>query len=157
MGYVEVGSETRVPVGYIFHWCPVSGSDVDLSTPQKVRNYWGYGTWKEITGRFLYGHDNTSTPGITGGSTSVTLTKENLPKINFNLGMNAGGYVGPNSAPQSFIRNGGSYGVEQKTGDTTDRAPEVYASSKLIQPIGGGKAHSNMPPYIAVYIWQRIA
>lgn len=38
----------QVPVGYIFDWLPVEGSEVDLSSPGKVNAYFGYGTWKDL-------------------------------------------------------------------------------------------------------------
>lgn len=38
----------KVPVGYIFDWSPVEGNDIDLSSPGKVTEYFGYGTWIDL-------------------------------------------------------------------------------------------------------------
>ena len=33
---------------------------------------------------------------------------------------------------------------------------ETYKRSYTLQVSGGGLSHNNMPPYLAVYVWQRI-
>lgn len=38
----------RVPVGYIFDWSPVEGNSIDLTSPGKVTEYFGYGTWVDL-------------------------------------------------------------------------------------------------------------
>lgn len=41
-----VYKELLFPIGYIFEWSPVIGSAVDLTTPKKVHDFFGFGTWK---------------------------------------------------------------------------------------------------------------
>lgn len=46
--------EMIMPVGYLFCWRPMDGGP-DLSTAQKVRDYFGFGEWKACYGRNLFG------------------------------------------------------------------------------------------------------
>lgn len=134
------------PVGYIFSWAPVDDDPTDLSTAEKVAEYYGYGTWKEITGAFLFGRDEQHQAGSTGGEAEHTLTKDELPneKIPINV-------VIPNSP-----EDGAEYARFSYTGYTsTDSA--VTLSGGFTGPLGSGQAHNNMPPYLTVYMWQRIA
>ena len=51
--------EKLVPIGYIFTWTnkKINGNTLNapsLTTPDKVHNYFGFGTWEDINDRFLY-------------------------------------------------------------------------------------------------------
>ena len=46
-----------------------------------------------------------------------------------------------------------SYGSVAR-GWITSASNEYYAAG---QSLGGGAKHNNMPPYLAVYMWKRIA
>lgn len=125
----------RHPVGYIFDWAPVEGDKTDLSTPEKVAQHFGYGTWKEITGRFTFGRDDSHEVGSTGGEETHALTNEEIPTHAHGL-------------TQGYVQEGGTGGYART---------EYKATSGLTEYTGGGAAHNNMPPYLTVYKWQRIA
>lgn len=116
------------PVGAIY----LSVTEVDPST------LFG-GTWERIGGRFLLGADSTYAAGSTGGEAAHTLTIDEMPKHNHEIdNLNASGNATPYMTVQAQDKKG--YGGNVQT---------MYA--------GGSKAHNNMPPFLAVYMWQRTA
>lgn len=119
------------PVGAIF----VSTSAV---SPAAVFG----GTWKLLNDVFLLAGSKKSFPyGSKGGTKEVTLTASQMP-------MHAHQF---SRVPIVSVEltAGGNYYAEQST-----------AVGKLVaqntETAGGGKAHTNMPPYLAVYAWERI-
>lgn len=100
------------------------------------------GTWKLLNDVFLLAGSEKSFPyGSKGGTKEVTLTASQMP-------MHAHQF---SRAPIVSVEltAGGNYYAEQST-----------AVGKLVaqntETAGGGKAHTNMPPYLAVYAWERI-
>lgn len=97
------------------------------------------GTWERIGGRFLLGADSTYAAGSTGGEASHTLTADEMPRHNHEIdNLNASGNATPYMTVQAQEKKG--YGGNIQT---------MFA--------GGGKAHNNLPPYLAVYMWQRVS
>lgn len=97
------------------------------------------GTWERIKDRFLLAAGDTYTAGSTGGEAQHTLTVNEIPShshavpsINKWLSPEGGG----TDANYSVVSNNNT----QASGLT-----------------GGGQAHNNLPPYLAVYIWKRVA
>lgn len=97
------------------------------------------GTWERIGGRFLLGADSTYVAGSTGGEAAHTLTVDEMPRHNHEIdNLNAAGNATPFMTVQAQDKKG--YGGNVQT---------MYA--------GGGKAHNNLPPYLAVYMWKRVS
>ncbi len=96
------------------------------------------GTWAMITNRFLLAAGDLYEGGTTGGEAAHTLTVSETPSHNHTINAWYGG-IGDGAA----VQRGWS-------GSTTNK-PATTSST------GGGKAHNNMPPYFAVYMWQRVA
>lgn len=97
------------------------------------------GTWERIGGRFILGADSTYAAGSVGGEAVHTLTVDEMPKHNHGLdNYNSAGNATPFLTVQHQDKIG--YGGNVQT---------MYA--------GGGKAHNNMPPYLAVFMWKRTA
>ncbi len=101
------------------------------------------GTWEQIQDKFLLACGTTYKAGATGGEATHTLTVNEIPAHshrgsagNF---MSTSDKASPGTA-QNF--NSGSY--------------KRYAMSYTANT-GGSKAHNNMPPYLAIYVWKRIA
>lgn len=94
------------------------------------------GTWKQIKDTFLLAAGDTYTAGTAGGEAEHTLTVDEMPKHTHGVGI--------------------EYTV--LSGNETPRlsSDTVYASA-LTSATGGDQPHNNMPPYLAVYVWQRIA
>ena len=133
--------ESLTPVGYIFSWAPVDDGP-DLSTPAKVAEYFGFGTWQAYgTGQVLVGVDSGQTEfatvGQTGGEKAHQLTVNEIPAHNHET--NISNTAGENYLPLS-----------------TNAAANV--SSQIVTTnTGGGQAHNNLQPYVVVYRWQRVA
>ena len=118
------------------------------------------GTWEQIKGRFLLGTganeaNNTNKwgalsartynaeAGEMGGAAQITLTAAQMP-THTHLFERI-----PITQPE--MTTGGNYYAEQST------TVGSLVKTQTTYPAGEGKAHSNMPPYLAVYIWQRTA
>ena len=98
------------------------------------------GTWEQIQNRFLLAAGDTYAAGKTGGEATHTLTVEEMPAHSHS-------FTYPVSCnPTSENQVNYNWGTEtvrfQNTSTGTENA-------------GGGSAHNNMPPYLAVYVWKR--
>lgn len=99
------------------------------------------GDWTRIAGRFLYGVGAPAEIGYTAGATIHTLTVDEIP------------------SHQHYILN---YNTSGQSQSFTSHAPTAsgkigYTGNIRTNYVGGGSAHNNMPPYIQVSIWRRIA
>ena len=156
-GAVNVGTMQSmlniiVPIGYTFYWLPVEGSYVDLTTPRKVAEHFGFGEWEQIEDRFLIGASEKYPAGSTGGIETVTLTENQIPSHE-HKDLYAGG-VGSAWGLNWGVASDVSPGVGAMLKQTTSDNETNYISTGKT---GGGESHENMPPYLSVYIWRRIA
>ena len=71
--------EMTMPVGYLFCWRPVDGGP-DLSTAQKVHDYFGFGEWKACYGRNLLLSSKNLSDWNNGGG-SATLQSDGYYKV----------------------------------------------------------------------------
>ena len=97
------------------------------------------GTWVELQGRFLLGRSASYGNGSTGGASTVALSVAQMP---------------PHSHEQYVTANSGNSGV--RSDYNSDANTSAYYQCRT-GPDGGGSAHNNMPPYLAVYMWKRTA
>ncbi len=94
------------------------------------------GTWEQIQGRFLLAADDTYKAGATGGEATHKLTVTEMPAHNHSLT-----YMG--------IYGAGS-------GTWAGGIASQVSGTANVSSSGGSQPHNNMPPYLAVYMWQRI-
>ena len=116
------------------------------------------GTWEQIKDRFLLAAGDNYAAGSIGGEATHTLTVDEMPSHNHPHGeyitdgdygyVPAGYHIG--SLVHSATKN------DSRNGVITDR-PQTQAESSLVGYRGGSQPHNNMPPYLAVYMWQRTA
>ena len=121
---------TIYPVGSIY----ISTANADPGT------LFSGTTWVQIQNKFLLAAGTDYAAGSTGGEATHTLTIQEMPAHNHTFSSNSGkavGYVGSDS---------GNLGGSTKNCVSVD----MYNT-------GGDEAHNNMPPYLAVYMWQRTA
>ena len=136
--------ERMLPVGSIVEWSPVDSGKADLSSADKVAAYYGFGTWEAYgSGQMLRGVSDGHAIGSTGGEEKHTLTINEMPSHNHQFATNVDGST---QFPQWYFR---MQGVQQ------NKAFQAYGDFTLNK--GGGQAHNNMPPFVAVYRWRRVA
>lgn len=98
------------------------------------------GTWQQIQGQFLLAASETYPAGSTGGEAAHALTKAEGPIHNHSFGADvlikqSNSLLGSGDQATLYALN---------TRNTTANS-------------GEGQPHNNMPPYLAVYMWQRTA
>ena len=103
------------------------------------------GTWTQIKDRFLYSVGDTAFAGQQGGEISHTLTINEMPP-----------HQHPVYADEAFcaVSTGNNNLWKQALVNASSPAIVEYMR---IGSSGGGLAHNNMPPYLSVYMWQRVA
>ncbi len=140
--------ERMMPVGTIIEWAPVSGSTVDLSTADKVKTYYGFGTWEAYgAGRGTVAVGGGHAIGTTWGEAGHTLTESEMPKHY-------------HSIASSFETQ---YATEWPAWTMYDNSTGQFPSTGYKRnewqttSVGANAAHNNWQPSIAVYRWRRIA
>ena len=169
-----------VPIGYIFIWNnrkltnfneTLSGAPA-LTSAQAVHDYFGFGTWQQVSDTFLYGNPNSQ-----GGASTVSLGVGNMPSHTHSIPA-LSGWAANNGAHTHNIRakytnncatksggsaranGGGNNTSDWRFGDTDSQGAHghnVSTNASTTGSNGSGSAFSIMPPYKGVYIWQRIA
>lgn len=179
--------ETVYPVGSIY-------TSTNATSPATL---FGFGTWQRIKDKFLLAAGDNFEAGKTGGSSSITLTSENLPRHShyfFPVGTveskftGTSTYVvvsGANHCHTAGSSHGSGFMVDTPHG--TAHGPGYYGSfisetaysgvlsmtgyctpsgkvkstftgeSSVSSTTGDGEAFENLPPYLAVYVWERTA
>ena len=136
------------------------------------------GTWQRVTDRFLLAAGTTYQPGTTGGAATVALNVDQMPAHTHVL---TGFSRDAKDTDTCLIMQGDGNLVmySMKGGEWHATWAASWMSSPYmnidatggsnyyhwglgfgqttIDSRGGGWAHENMPPYLAVYVWQRTA
>ena len=147
--------ERMLPVGSIVEWAPVEGDNTDLSTPEKVAAYYGFGTWEAYgSGRMLLGVSGSHAIGSTGG--------EETHRHGI---WEACAYMRLNDNNTIDTIDGGSYTIYGNTNAwrgtrKVDVSGHTYmetdAQDRAVAVTGITTTDTVMPPYITVYRWRRI-
>lgn len=112
------------------------------------------GTWEQLQDRFLLGVGNTYAAGSVGGEAEHTLVESELPVLNGSISMHGEGAGGSVVAGVSGVFSSGTVETGYQSGTISPGASSI---SRINFNAGGGAAHNNMPPYLAVYMWKRVA
>lgn len=115
------------------------------------------GTWEQLKDRFLLAAGDSYGVGSTGGEANHALIQNEIP--NYKIG-----FI-PSAVPayHGEWQNEGVYSADMSTGSRQDTIKDTATSPDTTQygwniyTNGGGAAHNNMPPYLAVYMWRRTA
>lgn len=167
--------EKLVPIGYIFTWTnkKINGDTLNapsLTTPDKVKNYFGFGTWERINDRFLY---SGGAIGGTGGESTVALSIENMPSHSHSI-PSLSGYTGDGGNHVHHLLYNSDANVSSGKGSRvagngkntsgdpimTESGNHTHSVTTYASTTGatgsGTAAHNNMPPYVNVYMWMRV-
>lgn len=127
------------------------------------------GTWEQIKGRFLLGtggvEANTTDfwgelqenafncpPGERGGEAWHGLTINEMPSHNHAKITGLSG-----SQVLHFVSSSGNTLQQSAVITNTGNKNAAYDGEASTSYTGRGQAHNNMPPYLAVFMWKRIA
>lgn len=115
------------------------------------------GTWERIKDTFILAAGDTYAAGISGGEAEHTLTESEIPahKHQQNAYVVSSVFTEETNIPDRGL----SYPYENVN---------VYYSTGTVNgagnfngistgSVGTGSPHNNMPPYVTVYVWKRIA
>lgn len=146
----EISLENVYPVGAIY-----------MSTVETSPNtLFGFGTWEQIKDRFLLSAGDSYEAGATGGEATHTLSKSELPS--YSLGKIPGIVPAAHANWNNDNVSATSLGAvsSSKPGVERGSANAITSGTQFGYAVGtggGGEAHNNMPPYLAVYVWKRTA
>lgn len=126
--------------------CPWEVGDIlETKNPTPPNQRWPGTEWEPIE-TFLLGASESHAVSSTGGSETVTLTVNEMPSHNHDFTI-----TGVN--PHATLNSASIYAE----GHITAVAWDPSYTSAPMNTAGNGQAHNNMPPYTAVYIWERTA
>ena len=121
------------------------------------KTLFGFGTWEQIKDTFLLAAGSTYSAGSTGGEAEHTLTTDEMPGHSHPQNARVHGYSG-----WGQVNTGTGYTVNISTSGNNYHAPNSTLNAAIVRmggtstsATGGSGAHNNMPPYLAVYVWQR--
>lgn len=116
------------------------------------------GTWEQIKDRFLLAAGNTYAAGSTGGEATHT------HKYGFQYGAYYGAISMEQDAQSGALQDGtgnpvGSAYVAESRSDVNNNAASAKKTLQTshFKSIADTSSASNMPPYLAVYVWKRTA
>lgn len=104
------------------------------------------GNWDEIHGAFLFANSALHKAGEIGGEEEHVLKEKEIP-IHYHDEY-VGNDGGDGSVPEGY------YGF---TSIACTSKNTYWAKGSKTSKAGGGQAHNNMPPYLSVYMWQRVS
>lgn len=104
------------------------------------------GNWDEIHGAFLFANSALHKAGEIGGEEEHVLKGKEIP-IHYHDEY-VGNDGGDGSVPEGYYGFTSIACISKNT---------YWAKGSKTSEAGGGQAHNNMPPYLSVYMWQRVS
>lgn len=123
------------------------------------------GTWQQIQDSFLLACGSTYENGATGGEASHILTTSEMPSHTHTQASctNSGNHKhGTRGQWMTSGNNNRCVAYQDISSDPTQTNSAIrpagdHTHTITLENTGGGEAHNNMPPYLAVYVWKRIS
>ena len=147
---LNIVKKNPYPVGAIY-------MSVDSTNPSTLFG----GTWTQIKDTFLLSAGDIYSAGTTGGEAAHTLNTDELPSHthgNKSLTGYLDTYAWGDGVSSGIISKGtNAKNMTMSGGSTIGYIRYTTNASHEHNSVGQGASHNNMPPYLAVYIWKRIA
>lgn len=139
------------------------------------------GIWDKIENKFLLGSSDSFPNGSTGGKRQTTLTISNLPnhKHQYDKAVSIAGHaltefeIPPHNHQITGVRGsvqgtvsgaqtddilvGTETQVTSSVGGGVEHTHDLNMSTPYTGSAGSGQSFTNMPPYLAVNVWYRVA
>ena len=152
LGEEQVYPVPYMPIGTIY----MNRHNVD---PSKLFG----GEWERLEDMFLIGASELYPAGTTGGEAEHILKEEEMPKHthttsttgehNHNVGFKEHRIPTANYSGSSDYARKRDAAADTRGLITYDDGTHVH----ILSETGGNVAHNNIPPYKAVYMWERVA
>lgn len=114
----------------------------------------GFGTWQRVKDKFLLAAGELYGAGEEGGEATVKLAKTHMPshdhRVRTNRTESYPAYFHTTHTGSGNSSNGWAY--LSTSGTYNSGVGTLYVES-----VGDNTPHNNMPPFVAVYVWQRTA
>ena len=170
------GQENNDELNFIDMIYPVGSIYMSVNNVNPSILFGGY--WEQIKDKFLLSAGENYSGGSTGGSSTVSLTKSQMPrhthtqnqhqhKVNRTDGQfvtrdgtktagigEKGASSGTHHYSPSIASDDNWWGTEYTANTTATN--QYTGGTDSTQSESNGSAHENMPPYLVVYIWKRI-
>lgn len=146
--------EDTIPSRLIDLIYPVGSIYMTVNTTNPIVLFGG--TWEKIKDRFLLSSGDTYTNGTTGGEATHTLTLEEIPSHHHRQVAEGINYTDPQVnyyENQTGNETGYSYRAKGHNAEYVTNAINKTNTGET----GGSQPHNNMPPYLVVNVWKRIA
>ena len=117
--------------------------EIYITTSNENPNIKFGGVWEQIKDTFLLASGDIYAVGSTGGEATHTLTIDEMPSHTHTYKRHA--FDRNDSDPET---GEDVYGANNKT---------LAAHEGTTVATGGGQHHNNMPPYLVVFVWKRVA
>ena len=132
----DIGVDTQTIIDTIY---PMGSIYITLNQTSPSKLFPGT-YWKQIKNRFLLSASSTYSASSVGGEATHTLTKNEMPNHQHSIWF-------PNGSGEQSAEIGYPEAGSKNT---------YYAEASKTSGTGGGAAHNNMPPYLVVYMWERV-
>ena len=109
------------------------------------------GAWEQLKDRFLLAAGGAYAAGSTGGEASHTLTESEMPRHYHDLAQQHTSGTTRLGLWDTFVKS--NYQVLDQVYDSSQNINTYLYGTR---GTGGGAAHNNLPPYLAVYMWRRV-
>ena len=158
IGAVSVPSKT---------WVPPVGMIITTGSSTSPAALYDGTSWTQIKDRFLIGAGGSYSLGSTGGSTSHTLSVAEMPAHSHSATVSSSGahthtvssYYGTGSvnmmSDNDYTGDSNDYRPIYPTNTTSSAGTHTHTAT--IGSTGSGQSFSILNPYIAKYVWYRVA
>ena len=134
------------------------GSIYQSTDPTDPSELFG-GTWQMLKDVFLMAAGDKYAAGSTGGEAEHVLTEREMPSHVHDVQVRAQGYDGW----ETYTSSNYGFMFKMNADATGYHGPNYSAHSAIVAAdaktgySGDGQPHNNLPPYLAVYTWVRVA